>query len=421
MPLRPNRTAVAVVVIAAITVVITPATAGSGLAASRFTTLGPGAPLPTDSTCASRVRPAPEVRPENALANATVPSPGSFTLAPMDAQVGYDNRTRALEARITGDFRGTTDELIQWAACKWGLDEDKVRAIAVNESWWYQSQLGDETTNPALCPPGYSPPCPRSFGILQVGVNGDPIGNFPLAKTSTAFNLDVALFNQRVCYEGYMWWLRNIGYSSYAAGDEWGCIGEWYSGGWHDAGAENYITRIKGFLAARDWADPDFSTAPVSVTTTTTAAPTTTVAASCPCLRYGFEDGTVQGWYRAWGAVTVTNTAPAQAGSRGLAVNLGPSGPDWPAVQLSSPPALAVAKLVTMWIYQPAGAVLTSVRPYVADLNWNDIFVPAVRLSTGWNKVTWTVPSVNGIKGIGILFNNDAGWTGQLIVDSIAW
>ena len=31
---------------------------------------------------------------------------------------------------VDGDFAGTTDQLIQWAACKWGIDEDIVRAPA---------------------------------------------------------------------------------------------------------------------------------------------------------------------------------------------------------------------------------------------------------------------------------------------------
>jgi hypothetical protein len=30
-----------------------------------------------------------------------------------------------------GDDEGTTDEIIQWAACKWGIDTDVVRAQAV--------------------------------------------------------------------------------------------------------------------------------------------------------------------------------------------------------------------------------------------------------------------------------------------------
>jgi Immunoglobulin-like domain of bacterial spore germination len=41
--------------------------------------------------------------------------------------------------RVDGAFSGTTDEIIQRAACKWGIDEDIVRAQIIKESYWYQS------------------------------------------------------------------------------------------------------------------------------------------------------------------------------------------------------------------------------------------------------------------------------------------
>jgi hypothetical protein len=44
----------------------------------------------------------------------------------------------------------------------------------------------------------------------------------------------------------------------YVAGDEWGCIGAWYSGKWYDAGATRYIKEVKGYLAEKEWSKPDF-------------------------------------------------------------------------------------------------------------------------------------------------------------------
>ena len=41
-------------------------------------------------------------------------------------------------SRVDGNFTGTTDEILQWGACKWGFDEDLVRAIAATETWWKQ-------------------------------------------------------------------------------------------------------------------------------------------------------------------------------------------------------------------------------------------------------------------------------------------
>ena len=57
--------------------------------------------------------------------------------------------------RVTGNFTGTTDEIIQWAACKWGFDEDLIRAQTAKESWWFQSSVGDNG---------------ESFGLMQMRV-----------------------------------------------------------------------------------------------------------------------------------------------------------------------------------------------------------------------------------------------------------
>jgi hypothetical protein len=29
---------------------------------------------------------------------------------------------------VTGDYTGTTDEILQWLSCKWGIDIDMIRA-----------------------------------------------------------------------------------------------------------------------------------------------------------------------------------------------------------------------------------------------------------------------------------------------------
>jgi Cellulase (glycosyl hydrolase family 5) len=71
--------------------------------------------------------------------------------------------------------------------------------------------------------------------------------------------------------------------------------------------------------------------------------------------------------------------------------------------------------------HQPSGSTLSSVQPYVADLSWNDIFSAPVRLTAGWNQVSWTVPTVNGINAIGIQLNDDSAWHGQILLDSVNW
>lgn len=347
------------------------------------------------------------------VANSTKVPAGAFHFASLGPQVGYDSRTSLLEARVTGNFTGTTDEIIQWASCKWGFDENVVRAIAVTESNWHQSQVGDITTNSALCPPALLAPCARSFGIHQVTWNSDPVGTYPASQTSTAFNLDASLLIHRICFDGYMHWLKNIGYTSYGAGDLWGCVGQWFSGNWHDTAAQTYVTKVKGYVSTKPWTQASFSNV-----VSTTPPPTS----ACPCVRYSFDGGKSQGWYAGWGPLSVAAAAsPVHDGAGALVVKLSPSGASWPAVQVSSPPSLSSGTKVTYWVYQPSSASLSSVAPYVADLNWNDLPVSPVKLVAGWNKVSWTVPAADGIKAMGLQVNDDAGWNGQLTLDSVSW
>ena len=86
----------------------------------------------------ARVRRSGEIRPGNAGYNATTWGPWSGEFP-----------------RATGNFTGSTDDIIQWAACKWGFDENTLRAQVAKESYWTQTNLGDWTTNPNNCPPGH--------------------------------------------------------------------------------------------------------------------------------------------------------------------------------------------------------------------------------------------------------------------------
>jgi hypothetical protein len=84
-----------------------------------------------------------EPRPENAQQNNTMPAAGamaaSFSSRPRDQGGSYDSRWDTwLLPRVDGQFTGTTDEILQWAACKWGLPDNLIRADAVVESTWFQ-------------------------------------------------------------------------------------------------------------------------------------------------------------------------------------------------------------------------------------------------------------------------------------------
>src|SRR5947208_10956222 len=141
-------------------------------AAHRFKTLPPGATLPSEAECASRVRRSPwEPRPVNSAANHRVPTTRQIAgLAPWNENMSLNPKADALRKQITGNFTGTTYEILQWVACKWGIDEDIVRAQAVAESTWYQNNVGDYTSDRSLCPPGTwnGSGCYQSYGILKI-------------------------------------------------------------------------------------------------------------------------------------------------------------------------------------------------------------------------------------------------------------
>jgi autotransporter family porin len=228
--------------------------------------VGSYASLPGDADAAELVhRSSWEVRPGNIRYNNTVAT--GLRLAPTDpAARAYDPlwNTHVL-ARITGNFTGTTDEIFQWAAAKWGIPDDVVRAIALLESRWNQANFGDYVDEAADCLPGFSPPCPVTFGIVGAKSTSWP-GLFPWNRDSTAAAVDVLGGWLRGCYEGWVWWLRDHGNTSrgrYAAGDIWGCVGAWFSGDWHDgavgvSSGENYIDRAKKRFYHRPWLEPGF-------------------------------------------------------------------------------------------------------------------------------------------------------------------
>ena len=213
----------------------------------RFTTLPPGSELPSDAECAERVRRSSwEPRPENDAANHTNVYDRGVRLR------GSDLRRYGYEQRVTGNFTGTTDEIIQWGACKWGINEDIVRAQALRESYWVQSTLGD-------CRGGTVPDtngC-HSVGLLQVkGADLPPThsGTWPYAYQSTAFNVDYTYAIWRACFEGKEDWLGE----GYSPGDVWGCVGRWYSGNWYGTSQE-YIRSVKNIWENREWLSPDFA------------------------------------------------------------------------------------------------------------------------------------------------------------------
>jgi hypothetical protein len=198
-----------------------------------------GTPLPrSDAYCAAHVQPVAENVPANEAANHDTPPAGtSFDWGPSTTT---SPGLEANFAHVDGNFSGTTGEILEWAACKWGWDEDYAKAEAVIESVWKQSQVNG-----------------NAFGILQVSVSQDGDspsansgwGGYPWVQQSTAVNADAQMAYLRSCYDGDMPGLGN----GYHAGDAWGCIGSWFSGQWDSSAGNGYISDVQGFLNNQTW------------------------------------------------------------------------------------------------------------------------------------------------------------------------
>ena len=257
---------VVLLITAAVIVVIVqpsaaPVTAGPAVV---FGTLPPGADLPSGAQCARWVRasPRPEITPANQTSNDTVGQP----VGPHIFPAGDSPQVKNLAFRIDGDFTGTTQEILRWAACKWGISQDIVFAQAAVESWWQQRNLGDWATDASLCPPGHGlgadgrpGECPQSYGIVQDKYRFVKAA-WPALNASTAMNVDVAYAIWRSCYDGYEIWLGDgPAGRPYHAGDVWGCVGRWYAGSWYTPGADEYIAAVKNLMNARIWTQSGFA------------------------------------------------------------------------------------------------------------------------------------------------------------------
>jgi hypothetical protein len=250
-----NRSALSAAVAATPTATASAPSSGSG--SGYFSTLPSGASgLPqSDSTCASQVPVSSwEPRPDNVTADQSVPS-GTVSWSNASSQL-YWSKWIAKRNLVTGNYKGTTDEIFRWAACKWGIDEDVLRAVAVQESDWHESAQGD-----------YANGSYHSFGITQIrntSADGSPDwGGYSDTLNETALNVDFYSAYIRSCYDGDFYdggsWLYNgktISQVIAANGADyalWGCVGSWFSGGWYDSGAQTYIAGVKQSYSAKTW------------------------------------------------------------------------------------------------------------------------------------------------------------------------
>ena len=177
---------------------------------------------------------ASEPRPRNYDANHRIPSRAEIRRFRVNSEMPYARR-------VNGRYRGTTDDIIEWAALKWGLPEDLLRAVAVHESWWDNHVVGDRGD---------------SFGLFQVRRPFHCC--LPLIRDSTAFNADYYGGIIRSYYDGEQSWLNNPDVAPengrpYRAGDLWGAVGAWSSGRWRTDGNRDYVRAVKQIKRERTW------------------------------------------------------------------------------------------------------------------------------------------------------------------------
>ncbi|HEV2124342.1 MAG TPA: discoidin domain-containing protein [Chloroflexota bacterium] len=203
-----------------------------------------GSPPLSDAEAASRVKRDPwEPRPQNTWYNHNTPTQAQleFFRSRNAWSSSSDSTCEWMRHEITGNFTGTTDEIIQWAAHKWGFPEDELRAIAVAESWWRQPAGGWDGG-------GLMSVTQAALGIQHL----DPQNG--IHRTSTAFNVDFFAAFMRYYFEGCATWLNTVERGwNYGAGDMWGSFGAWYSGRWHTDASEWYIDKVQRELWAKTW------------------------------------------------------------------------------------------------------------------------------------------------------------------------
>jgi hypothetical protein len=240
----------------------------------------------SDRAAAALITPEPESRRDNARAyrvggrslpsmNGDIPTPAQ--LARFRSSRVSDGRTvrqfnpyfRYVDGR-DGLSHASTDDLIQWAAHKWGIPEDWLRAEYVIESYWNGFQLGDQAAVSsswygrypiqARVPGGHA--VYESMGITQVkwiADNSVGAGTEPLRWESTAFNIDYQAAMVRFYYDNPLGARSGWGDKSYSPCQPWNSIGGWFEPfPWRNSGQAGYIAKVQHALRDREWLTSSF-------------------------------------------------------------------------------------------------------------------------------------------------------------------
>jgi len=265
------------ILISGVTVVLWALTVAGGAFGHPQTTWAPvGRPPLSDQVAAARVTHMPEQKWMNARAN---------NYRPTDADLRYFRTVKSAKGQTEIQFNPlnkyvdgrdllkhpSTDDLIQWAAHKWGIPTDWLRAQTTYESWQEMTLGGDlAKVGPkwyALYPPflrsSQGPDLVyESIGIPQIKWLPNETVNWGaryLRYLSTAFVLDYMGAEIRYYYDGLAKWLG----PSYHAGNKWLSIGAWnMPAPWGNPEQLGYIKEVQYTVSIHPWTNPGFS-APV--------------------------------------------------------------------------------------------------------------------------------------------------------------
>lgn len=304
------------------TTTATPTPAAGGY----FSVQDADAALPDDAACNSEIAttnetiidmqvPGETFTSSNSAFNAQIPTAAELSSFAADRYFFDPVYDYSQFQRITGAYptihgsAPSTDMILRFAACKYGIDEDVVRAQAWQESGWRQAVAGDKQTNKSSCVQGgftalYNTAislidgntipavlggCYQSWSIDQTKVFYEWM-TWPEIKDSTTFASEYRDAAERTCMIGgleymppsYIYDVNNYrnnpdgvdpnadvwdDYSeltnepafapTYANRVMWGCIGAHYAGyDWFDSSSIPYINDVEGDEACKRWRAP---------------------------------------------------------------------------------------------------------------------------------------------------------------------
>ena len=282
---------------------------------AHYSTLGPGATLPSESACAAAVNawPTQENAPWNdndgTGYNSNKPPAGGVP------SYFYDNvpcchiMPNADFQKVDGAYTGTTESIFRVYACKWGVDEDYIRAQAWMESGWHQDcpvahggtgcyETGDYN-HPGGCTTGVpttsispggqfcalegfggvaSPNGYASWSMLKTKVHYNWM-TWPMIEESTPFAVDFLLAETRGCINGDKFEYFNDQNPTAAADYQnavnaartnpkgasrmsgwtnlqylaYGCIDAHYLGAWYNGASDSYIAEFTNAVNEAPW------------------------------------------------------------------------------------------------------------------------------------------------------------------------